>query len=125
MINHIVLRHRVDSNVNEEYILQIYLLKRIIQILGGFMGPRKYIDCRELLSETNCSLRISGTEEEVLAASIDHAIRAHGHQDNIELREIIRLNIKDEDDFQSRQLPGYQGKEFEKIRGTHRGPHRI
>jgi len=31
---------------------------------------RKSIDCRNYPSENNCSLKISGTEEEVLDASV-------------------------------------------------------
>jgi len=40
----------------------------------------KSIDCRDYPSEKNCSLKISGAEEEVLDAAVQHAISAHGHQ---------------------------------------------
>jgi len=33
-------------------------------------GQRKSIDCRDYPSEKNCSLKISGTEEEVLDAAV-------------------------------------------------------
>jgi hypothetical protein len=62
------------------------------------MATRKAIDCRDYPSEKNCSLRISGTEEEVLEAATQHAIRAHGHEDAPELREEIRSLLKDSDD---------------------------
>jgi len=59
-------------------------------------GQRKYVDCREYPSEKNCSLKISGTEEEVFEAAVQHAISAHGHEDNPELREWVRSSLKDE-----------------------------
>jgi len=57
---------------------------------------RKFIDCREFPSEKNCSLRISGTEEEVLEMAIQHAAASHGHENNAELRQEIRKLLKDE-----------------------------
>ena len=57
---------------------------------------RKYVDCRDHPSEKNCSLKISGTEEEVLAAATQHAVAAHGHADSAELREELRGLLKDE-----------------------------
>ena len=62
------------------------------------MATRKSIDCREYPSEKNCSLRISGTEEEVLEAATQHAVRSHGHQDSPELREQLRSMLKDTDE---------------------------
>jgi predicted small metal-binding protein len=58
--------------------------------------PRKYIDCREFPSEKNCSLKISGTEEEVLEAAVQHAVSAHGHENTPELRGQLRQSLKDE-----------------------------
>lgn len=57
---------------------------------------RKYIDCREIPSEKNCSLKISGTEEEVLEAAVQHAVSAHRHENTAELREQLRQSLKDE-----------------------------
>ncbi len=37
------------------------------------MPQRKSIDCRLFPSEKNCTLKISGTEEEVLDAAVEHA----------------------------------------------------
>lgn len=61
-------------------------------------GPRKAIDCRRHPSESNCSLRISGTEEEVLSAAAQHAITAHGHADTPELRAQLRTLLEDEEE---------------------------
>lgn len=57
---------------------------------------RKYIDCREMPSESNCDLAMSGSEEHVLNAAVMHAVTAHGHEDTPELREELRGALKDE-----------------------------
>ncbi len=57
---------------------------------------RKYIDCREIPSERNCSLKISGTEDEVLEAAVHHAVTAHGHENTPELRDQLRQALKDD-----------------------------
>ncbi len=57
---------------------------------------RKFVDCREMPSESNCSLYISGTEEEVVRAAVEHAASVHGHEDTPEFREEIRKSLKDE-----------------------------
>ena len=59
---------------------------------------RRSIDCKNYPSEKNCSLKISGTEQEVLDAAVQHAVSAHGHQKTPELREQIKSMLKDERD---------------------------
>ena len=59
-------------------------------------GQRKSIDCRNQPSEKNCSLKISGTEEEVLDAAVQHAVSAHGHENSQELRDQIKSMLKEE-----------------------------
>jgi predicted small metal-binding protein len=59
-------------------------------------AQRKSIDCRDYPSEKNCSLKISGTEEEVLDAAVQHAVSAHGHEETSQLREQIKSMLKDE-----------------------------
>ena len=61
-------------------------------------SQRKSIDCRDYPSEKNCSLKISGTEEEVLVAAVQHAVSAHGHKNSQELREQIKSMLKDAND---------------------------
>ncbi len=56
---------------------------------------RKYIDCREFPSDKNCTLAISGSEEEVLDLAILHAIISHGHDDPYELRRKLKPMLKD------------------------------
>jgi hypothetical protein len=56
---------------------------------------RKYIDCRKHNSSSNCSVIISGTEEEVLDLAVLHAIVAHGHDDPHRLRQELRKELQD------------------------------
>lgn len=60
------------------------------------MAERKMIDCREQPSDSNCSLTISGREDEVLKAAVEHAVSSHEHSDTAELREQIRKSLKNE-----------------------------
>jgi predicted small metal-binding protein len=57
---------------------------------------RKVADCRDFPSQTNCTLTISGEEDEVLTAATQHAVSVHGHQDTSEIRAWLRQNLKDE-----------------------------
>lgn len=57
---------------------------------------RKFIDCSEFPSEKDCTLRISGTENEVLEAATAHAVSTHGHEDTPEFRDQLRGMLKDE-----------------------------
>jgi predicted small metal-binding protein len=62
------------------------------------MAQRKSIDCRDYPSVKNCSLKMSGTEQEVLDAAVEHAVSAHGHQNSPELRDQIKSMLKDASD---------------------------
>jgi predicted small metal-binding protein len=57
---------------------------------------RKVADCRDFPSEIGCTLTISGEEDEVVTAAVQHAVAVHGHEDNSELRSWLRDNLKDE-----------------------------
>jgi hypothetical protein len=57
---------------------------------------RKIADCRDFPSENNCTLTISGEEDEVVLAATDHAVSVHGHEDTEEVRTWLRQNLKDE-----------------------------
>jgi predicted small metal-binding protein len=59
-------------------------------------SQRKVIDCRDFPSEKNCTLAISGTEDEVLDTAVHHAATVHGHKNTPELREQLRSMLKDE-----------------------------
>jgi len=56
---------------------------------------RKYIDCREFPSESQCTVAISAdTEEELIDAAAHHAVQVHGHQDGPELRMQLREAVR-------------------------------
>jgi predicted small metal-binding protein len=57
---------------------------------------RKYIDCREMPSESGCDIAMAGSEEHLVEAGAQHAITAHGHEDTPQLRDEIRAAMKDE-----------------------------
>ena len=57
---------------------------------------RKYIDCRDMPSDNNCDVAMSGSEEHLVEAASIHAITAHKHDDTPELREQIRGALKEE-----------------------------
>ena len=57
---------------------------------------RKSIDCRNYPSENNCSLKISGTEDEILEIAVQHAVASHGHENTPELREQLRSLLQSE-----------------------------
>jgi predicted small metal-binding protein len=57
---------------------------------------RKVIDCGAVPSESGCTLKISGTEAEVLRAARDHAVASHGHHDGPELESLLRSAMRDE-----------------------------
>ena len=59
------------------------------------MSQRKVIDCRWFPNSQACSLSIEGTEEEVLEAAVLHAVTVHGHTEGPELREQLRLQLRD------------------------------
>jgi len=52
---------------------------------------RKYIDCREFPSDTNCSVAIAADDDkELLEAAVQHAVAVHGHQDTQEFRQQLK-----------------------------------
>lgn len=57
---------------------------------------RKYIDCREVPSEMNCTVAIAAdSEDELVEAAVQHAVAVHSHEDTPELRDMVRQGAKD------------------------------
>jgi len=58
---------------------------------------RKYIDCRQVPGSTvGCTLALSAdTEEELVAAGVQHGVAVHGYQDTPEFRGQIRKFIRE------------------------------
>ena len=61
--------------------------------------PRKTIDCRSMPSDRNCSVAISGDEDEVLRLAVAHSVATHGHTDDADLRDALRAVMRDEGDL--------------------------
>ena len=57
---------------------------------------RKFIDCRKAPSDMNCTVAISAdSEEELVEAAVQHAVAVHGHEDNEELRSMVRQGMEE------------------------------
>jgi predicted small metal-binding protein len=57
---------------------------------------RKYIDCREVPSDKNCSVALSAdSDDELLEAAVQHAVSVHGHEDSPELRSQLKACFHD------------------------------
>lgn len=59
-------------------------------------STRVVMDCRKYSREHHCSLRLSGTADEVLAAALQHAVSAHGHEDTPAFRQLLSLSLEPE-----------------------------
>jgi predicted small metal-binding protein len=58
--------------------------------------PRKYVDCREVPSESRCTVAISAdSEKELMQVAVEHAVKAHGHKDTPEFRQMLKKAMKD------------------------------
>jgi predicted small metal-binding protein len=56
---------------------------------------RKYVDCREMPSESKCTVAISAdSDRELIEVAVQHAVQVHGHQDTRELRQMLMHAIK-------------------------------
>jgi Protein of unknown function (DUF1059) len=55
---------------------------------------RMMVDCRDVPSESGCTLAISGEPDEVVRVAVAHAIEVHGHTDDPELHEAIRSGLR-------------------------------
>ena len=52
---------------------------------------RKYIDCREIPSDSKCTVAISAdTEQELIEVAVQHAVTTHGHQDTPQFRQQLK-----------------------------------
>lgn len=55
---------------------------------------RKYIDCREVPSESKCTVTIAAdTEQELMDVAVQHAVTVHGHQDTPEFRQQLKQAV--------------------------------
>ncbi|HEX7635451.1 MAG TPA: DUF1059 domain-containing protein [Noviherbaspirillum sp.] len=57
---------------------------------------RKFTDCREFPSESNCSVAIAAdTNQELLEAAVQHAVAVHQHEDTPEFRQQLQQLFKE------------------------------
>lgn len=82
---------------------------------------RKTMDCRTIPSDRNCSVVISGEEDEVLELAAAHAVASHGHTDGPKLRDELRAVLKDEEELQAEegsfiQLIEFQARDVGRVR---------
>ena len=57
---------------------------------------RKFIDCRAIPSDMNCTIAISAdSEDELVEVATQHAMDVHGHEDTPELRDMLRQSVRD------------------------------
>lgn len=57
---------------------------------------RHYIDCREVPSDTKCTVALSAdTKEELLEAAVQHAVKVHGHDDTTDFRQHLLEAMKE------------------------------
>jgi predicted small metal-binding protein len=57
---------------------------------------RKYVDCREMPSDSRCTVAISAdSEKELIEVAVQHAVQVHGHQDTAEFRQMLKRAIKE------------------------------
>ncbi|MGC4115385.1 MAG: DUF1059 domain-containing protein [Myxococcales bacterium] len=70
---------------------------------------RKIADCRTIPSDIACSLTISGQEDEVVRAAVDHAVADHQHARSQELIQEVRSGLIDESRYvsQGEGAPAY------------------
>jgi len=73
----------------------MYLYRHSLYEQGVFI-MRKYIDCRDVPSEMNCTIAISAdSDDELLEAAVQHAVAVHGHSDSPEFRSQLRSAFKE------------------------------
>lgn len=60
---------------------------------------RKTIDCQAMLADASCTILISAADEsELREAAIQHAVGTHEREDDPQLRQMIRGEIRDQQD---------------------------
>jgi predicted small metal-binding protein len=56
---------------------------------------RKYVDCREIPSDSKCTVAISAdSENELIEVAVQHAVSVHGHHDTAEFRKMLKQAVK-------------------------------
>lgn len=57
---------------------------------------RKFMDCREMPSESRCTVAIAADDDaELLEAAVQHVVAVHHEQDTPELRQELKRHFQD------------------------------
>ena len=57
---------------------------------------RKYVDCRDMPSESGCTLGIVGEPDEIVGVAVAHMKSVHGHTEpDEELASMVRSGLQD------------------------------
>lgn len=80
---------------------------------------RMVADCRDMPSDSGCTLTIVGEEDEVLEAAAQHAVAVHDHADGEELRTAIRANLKPDGAGRYVQIIEMQTDRFDELEQLH------
>ena len=56
------------------------------------------VDCRDMPSDSNCDVKMSGSEQHLVEAAAVHVVTHHQHADTPELRDNVRKWMKPEAD---------------------------
>jgi predicted small metal-binding protein len=71
-------------------------LNPVTRYLEAHTMTRYYVDCRDIPSESKCSVAISAdSKEELLEAAVEHATHTHGEVDTPEFREKLAMQFKE------------------------------
>lgn len=80
---------------------------------------RMVADCRDMPSESGCTLTIVGEEDEVLDAAVRHAVSVHGHSDGEELRSAISAGLKPDGGGRFIQMIEVRTDRFDELEQMH------
>lgn len=76
-------------------------------------------DCRDMPSDSGCTLTIAGEEDEVVEAAARHAVAVHQHSDGDELRAAIREGLRPDTPGSYLQLIELRTDRFEDLERLH------
>lgn len=80
---------------------------------------RMVADCRDMPSDSGCTLTIVGEEDEVLDAAVRHAVAVHGHTDGEELRAAVRGSLRPDGAGRVLQVIEVRTDRFEDLEQLH------
>ncbi len=80
---------------------------------------RVVADCRDMPSDSGCTLTIVGEEDEVVEAAALHAVAVHQHADEPGLRDAIRESLKPDGEGRYLQVIELRTDRFDDLERLH------